>query len=215
MKTYDIAKHGYLVNEAALTDLARRYADGIEASDGARATYLQVLVAHTKQELGKAKNPTQPQQLSAIDETHGKLYAIVLDAITTTDLAPDDDLPKEESKRRSRERNRRSTFARTSKSALRRWVEAGGKLSSLEPATVTKESLRTPRAAVQMDVDAVIARAQETLERALKVVVVQDADAAQELVNDIQQRLQAVVTPPKPLTATRQRVGSLTLTPHS
>lgn len=214
MKSYDIAKHGYIVNEATLAELARRYADGIVATEGVRATYLQILVAHSKQELGEPKRATQQQQLTAIEETHGKLYAIVLDAITTSDIVPDDELSKEESQRRSRERNRRSTFARTSKSTLRRWVEAGGKLASLEPATVTKESLRTPASPVQMDVDAVIARAQETLERALKVVVVQDAEAAQELVNDIQARLQAVVTPPKPLTATRRRVGSLTLSPH-
>lgn len=214
MKTYDIAKHGYLVNEAALTELARKYAEGVDATEGVRATYLQILVAHAKQELGKPKAVSLEQQLNAIEETHGKLYAIILDAITSPDIAPDDELDKEESQRRSRERNRRSTFARTSKSTLRRWVEAGGKLASLDPATVTKESLRTQRPAMATDIDSIISQARETLERALKVVLVQDADAAQELVNDIQQRLQAVVTPPKPLTATRRRVGSLTLSPH-
>jgi hypothetical protein len=212
MKTYDIAKHGYIVNEAALSDLARRYADGIAATEGVRTTYLQILVAHSKQEVS-GKRSTARQEQEAVENTHGKLYGIILDAITTKDLVADDALPKDEQKRRSRERNRRTVFARTSKSTLKRWLEAGGKLSSLDPATVTKEALRV-QATPDTKPDEVIARAEQIMERALRVLVIQDQEAAQEVVNDIQARLQEIVTPPKPLTRTRRQVGSMTLTPH-
>jgi hypothetical protein len=212
MKTYDIAKHGYIVNEAALSDLARRYADGIAATEGVRATYLQILVAHSKQEVD-SKRSTARQEQEAVENTHGKLYGIILDAITTKDLVADDALPKDEQKRRSRERNRRTVFARTSKSTLKRWLEAGGKLASLDPATVTKEALRV-QVTPDTKPDEVIARAEQIMERALRVLVIQDQEAAQDLVNNIQARLQEIVTPPKPLTRTRRQVGSLTLTPH-
>lgn len=215
MKAYDIAKHGYIVNEAALSELARRYADGIAATEGVRATYLQVLVAHTKQELGRAAaSASSEQQLAAIDSVHSGLYSIILDAITTEDIAADDSLEKAESKRRSRERNRRTTFARTSKSVLAHWVRAGGKIHTLDPAKVTKEALRVQASPTEESVDSIVQKAEGTLERAVRVLVVQDAEAAQELVNEITQRLQAIVTPPKPLTSTRRRVGSLTLNPH-
>lgn len=213
MKSYDIAKHGYIVTEAALSDLARRYVQGVELTEGTRATYLQVLVAHSKQELN-GKRPTEAQQIEAINETHGKLYGIILDAVTTEDIAPDDAQPKEEQQRRARERNRRSTFARTSKSTLVRWVRAGGKLASLDPAETTKDSLRVTASADPASADEIISRAEATLERALRVLVVQDPEGAQDMVNEIQGRLQAIVTPPKPLTRTRRQVGSLTLTPH-
>ncbi len=212
MKSYDIAKHGYIVNEQALTELARAYAEGVDTTTAVRASYLQILVAHSKQELG-TKRATPKQQIDALETAHASLYAIILEAITTPQLEPSDELPAEESRRRSRERNRRTTFARTSKSTLLHWLRSGGKLGSLDPAKVTKEALRvqsTPTAKL----DVVVERAESALERALRVMVVQDPEGAQDLVNEIQGRLQAIVTPPKPLVKSRTKVGSLTLTPH-
>ncbi len=220
----NLAKTGYIVSDATLTELSRDFVKGIDQADGVRASYLKILVAHVQRALDKwqIKRASAEKVLDAIDEVHGHLYAVVLEAVTTKDLLPEDGIPQEERTRRSLERNRRSTFARSAKSTLVQWVNAGGRISTLKPADVTKEELRKLYAqpSGSQDTGTVQERITTTetrLETLVKELAADDIEAASELVTEIVAKLQAIVdgeTKTRPLTKRKRRVGELTLHPH-
>lgn len=215
----NLARAGYIVTDAVLTALAREYASGVEQAEGVRGTYLRILVAHSKRELETrgVKRATADAAKAAVQAAHDQLYPVVLKAITTPDIAPDDDASAEETRRRTRERNRRSTFARTSKTTLIRWIEAGGRLVSLNPAEVTKEGLQALYAGARAGPGTPaqrVERLRTTMEKQIRDLLEEDADAARELVEDVVMKLQAIITPPKPLTRSRRRAGELVLHPH-
>jgi len=225
---HNFARTGYLVTEAALAALAKDYASGVEQTEGVRGTYLRILVAHSKRELETAgvKRATTDAALAAVQRAHEALYTIVLAAITTPDIAPDDEADADETRRRTKERNRRSTFARTSKTTLVRAIEAGERLAALDPATVTKEMLQARYAQVRAGPGTAterIARLRASLERLVRELAEEDKDAAQAAVRETQKGLRAALKPApaepeqpavRPLTRKRKQVGELTLHPH-
>lgn len=215
MAPQTLAKSGYIASDATLKTLAQNYVSGSDAADEVRGVYLKVLVAHSLREAQNLSNKriTQADAQGAVAAAHALLYAIILDAVTTPDVAADDGVDKDERRRRSKERNRRTTFARTAKSTLLGFVKAGGRLATLEPATVTKEQLRTfaqqarqgPKAVVDQ-----IKAARSRLEKLLATLKETDPEAAQEEVDTTGTTLQAIVTPPKPMRGTR-RLKDVTL----
>lgn len=113
-----------------------------QGSDG-RATYMRALIATTQAELGlnprlrsgeigKVKDEERDEQLAALEAVNERFYAIVVKIAKDKIEGPD---------RGGRELNRRTTFARTSLSAVRRWVRAGNDITSLVAARVTKRML--------------------------------------------------------------------------
>lgn len=137
-------------------------------------TYLRVIAAGCKAKLGRARtrrgNGADAQaQLTVLEAVHKPFYEAVLRGVTTEDVAPDEAVDDEERARRTRVRNSRSGFARSAKSTLKTFVEAGGDIRTIDVDTVTKAQLRdafkpappTDRVARQ------IQRAEEALMRAL------------------------------------------------
>lgn len=208
-------KTDYLATDAQVASLARDYVQSATGAENARGTFLRILVAHSLREFSRSqmKRHTQAEQLACVETAHAHLYQVVLEAVTTPEIQADAEVDVDERRRRTLERNRRTTFARTSKSALAGYVKAGGKLASLDPSTVTRDTLtqfvrsaREGPASAPERFDA----AKTRLEKALRDLLEQDPVAAREAFDTLQHELQAIVTPPKRMTGTR-KVGGITL----
>lgn len=213
MEQYNLSKAGYLADDNTVAQMARDYAEARASVNGVRGMYLQVLVAHSKEVCAKARKQTQETAIECVKGVHDRLYAVVLAAITTPDVIADDKLAKEERQRRSLERNRRSNFARTAKSEIMGYLEAGGSLGQLNPATVSKEELRDyAKQQREEQTPEVAAVGLETrLERVLKAMVEEDRERAIEFVDELHTKLMLIVA--KPLTDRTTRRGDLTLHP--
>ena len=212
MQTNDLnfANTGYLVNDTTVAALARAYADARGTIDNVKGAYLRVLVAHAKDLAAKAQTRTPESDMQAMLATHDRLYAIVLAAITTPDIAADDAQPKDERQRRALERNRRSTFARTAKSTLQAYLKAGGSLPDLDPNKVTKESLRVASPPARPpETSATIL--EKRIEDVVKAMAELDREKAITFIDDLHTRLLLIVA--RPITHGQMRKGELTLTP--
>lgn len=214
-----LAKSGYIVTDAVLTHLAQEYAQGVDTQETARGTYLRILVAHSKRELETrgVKRATAEIALAAVQAAHDQLYPVVLKAITTVDIAPAEDAEPEEMRRRTRARNSRSNFARTSKATLTNAIKAGERLAALDPTTVTKEQLQARYAQVRAGPGSPqekITRLWETVKTQLTELAKEDPDAAREQIQTLEMGLQSVIEPPKQVTRSKKKVGELTLHPH-
>lgn len=135
---------GYLATDAQVATLAKEYVTNATGAENARGTYLRILLAHSLRELHKSphKRHTSAEALGAIESAHAHLYAVVVEATLTPDVAPEPKLSDEERRRRTQERNRRTNFARSSKSEIAAFIKAGGRLASLSPETITRDALR-------------------------------------------------------------------------
>ncbi|MGH8235388.1 MAG: hypothetical protein ACREXP_00010 [Steroidobacteraceae bacterium] len=85
-------------------------------------------------EIGKLKDDERAEQLAALETVGERFHAVVVKTAKDKIEGPD---------RGGRELNRRTTFARTSLSAIRRWVKAGNDITSLVAGRVTKRMLAT------------------------------------------------------------------------
>lgn len=121
------------VNDQDVTSIAQAIFRATDDATAGRTTYLRTLLAATQAELGK-KGQEPPVQLAALKTVHERFYALVLDAAEPF-------VPKG-TKDRAVALHARANFARTSLSALRGHVRAGGDLATLTPAKVTKASLK-------------------------------------------------------------------------
>lgn len=128
--------------------------------------YLRVLIAGCQSQLGSATPKRRKSagdieaQMTVLEAIHERFYAAVLRGVTTPEIAADASLEPVERQRRSLERNRRSTFARTAKSTLVAYVKAGGDLRSVDVSKASKASLRGFAKPALMTAGAKLARAQ-------------------------------------------------------
>lgn len=213
----NLTKSGYIASDAMVAAIARDYADGVERTDGVRGVYLKILVAHSQKELVGIKRPSADDAKQSVAAAHSRLYSVILETITTPDIAPETDVEPEERRRRTMERNRRSTFARTAKTTLLKWIDAGGKLAQLAPAEVSKEGLRALYAGLPTGTGTLqerIERTETTLERLLKELQAEAPEAVRDTIADLQIRLQAIALPIRQVTRGKKQVGELTLHPH-
>lgn len=136
-------KNQYSMNEKQVEALAAEYGTASAETQRVGMTYLRVIVAACQAVLGKVKRGrvARDTQIQVLEDVTARYYAAVLRGITTPELAPDSALDQAEQTRRSRERNRRSTFARSSKSTLAAFVNTGGDIRALEVETVTRDPL--------------------------------------------------------------------------
>jgi len=224
----NLAKAGWLANDATLAALAKDYADGRAQADTVSGSYVRILFAHVQRELVTAgvKRATQERSIEALEAVHAHMYTVILAAVTTADVKHSDDLPAKEQTRRALERNRRTNFARSAKSTLLAYIEAGGKISGLRPADITKERLRAfykPKDPLTPQERAF--KATTRIERILKALAVEDMEAAVELARMVQTRVAAMVARPTPAAESSKprrivpkgktvRRGELTLTAH-
>lgn len=113
--------------------LARIAMTGDNVIGRVSVTYLRILCADAV-----ALQSTGIEPRRAVDRANDVNYPSVLAGVTTPDVMPFASLDRAESSRRALERNRRSNFARTAKSALAKFVAAGGQLEKIPVSTVTK-----------------------------------------------------------------------------
>lgn len=121
------------VNDQDVTAIAQAIFRAADDATLGRTTYLRTLLSATQAELGK-RGQEQPVQLAALKTVHERFYVLVMDAAEPF-------VPKG-TKDRAVALHARANFARTSLSALRGHVRAGGDLATLSAAKVTKASLR-------------------------------------------------------------------------
>jgi hypothetical protein len=144
-----MSKSQYVMTEQQIEALAAERTTSVVLADGLAGTYLRALVAGAQSKLGpkRGRRPSNEVQLEAVGAISAPFYAAVLRGVVTADIALDATLEAAETTRRTRERNRRATFARTAKSTLVAWIEAGGDARGLDLASVTKGMLRAAGAA--------------------------------------------------------------------
>lgn len=210
---YKLEAVNYLAPDNAVALMAKDYVEARHALTGVQGAYLKVLVAHSQKALPDAVSATKEQMLEAVRFTHDRLYAIVLNAITTPDIAIDNSQPDHERQRRSLERNRRSNFARSAKSTLVAYIAAEGNLLRLKPGEVTKESLREFTATVvtpptELDRANTI---EKRLERTVRQLAEKNREEAIEFIDRLHTALMLIVA--RPLTQLTARRGELTLHP--
>lgn len=195
-----LAAADYLATDEQVAALARSYHSSIDVAGTVRVSFLRVVVAYA-QKSAKGKRVSGKQAQEAVNTTYDRLYAVVLDAVTTPDVT-------------SLERNRRSNFARTAKYAIDSYLAGGGKLMSLDAKTVTKEALRrdsvgggTPEGALARSA----VRAGNRLVKLAAQLVEEDREEAERFVNELITQLGLAIA--KPLTTTKMKRGEITLHP--
>jgi hypothetical protein len=135
---------GFVATDSDVEALANAVLSAVEVTDNGRRSYLRTLVATTQKALGAEPRQRQGKpakldaaavtlQMEALDATHRRFYTIVL-RVAGENVPPN-------TKDRALEINRRTNFARTAMSAIRRWVRAGNDLTALAAKSVSKASL--------------------------------------------------------------------------
>ncbi len=156
----------YVATDMQIEQLTIQVTQGTAAS----GTYLKALVGTTQAEL-KAKRRGNP--MAAMESVHERFYAAVLRSVAPGDVA----MP---------ERIRRATFARSSATTLRRYIEAGLNLRTLPASEVTKGMLRKAIAPPESTdkTERIFKRAQGAILRAFKRAAKKDvANARYQLVS--------------------------------
>lgn len=137
------SKH-YVATAEDVAQITREVLNAQKTNRERRDTYLSALVATTQAELNehprqrmptaskKLDDETRVEQLAALEKVNARFYAIVVRVAKETLEGPD---------RGGRQLNRRTGFARSSKSAIYRWIRAGNDITGLVASRVTKRLL--------------------------------------------------------------------------
>lgn len=152
----EIVDHKYVLSNE---DLARFATLSVSTQDvlvSLRQAYLRVLLAGTQIALGltapRQNGVRKPEaigdedrtaQLKALNETHANYYAVIVGAVTTPEIADSNRLGADERHRRAVERNRRTNYARTAKSALKALVGSGYSLLEVNVLTISKAQIQS------------------------------------------------------------------------
>lgn len=124
--------------------LARERVTSAALVSDADGTYLSLVIDAMQAQLGKTRRGkiNSVQQAQVLAEVDKRFYAAVLRGVTTPDIAIEEGLEASEQRIRSLERNRRSAFARSTKSTVSAFIVGGGDIRVLDPKTVSKAALR-------------------------------------------------------------------------
>lgn len=189
-------KNLYMMTEAQIETLAAERTQSLVAVDTSDGTYLRAIVTGAQSKLGpkRGKRPNDNTQLDAIEAIAVPFYAAVLRGVVTTEIALDANMEAGEVSRRTRERNRRATFARTAKSTLATWVKSGGDIRGLDVAKLTKTELRTAITAARGERGLTVASRVEKAQGAILAAVAREGpDAQREHLERVIAALQAVL----------------------
>jgi hypothetical protein len=144
----DLEQKNYVASNEDIEVITQSALEASHLAGASRATYLRALVGTTQQQLGmavaKRKGVPAPvdeaetkRQLEALEIVQERFYAAVIKVVSAAAIGEE-----ERSLDRATVYQRRATFARTSKAALRAWILSGHSLKSLVPAKVTKYALQ-------------------------------------------------------------------------
>lgn len=145
---HTLEQNNYVASDADIEAITQSSLEATNAAGATRATYLRALVGTTQQQLGIAVTrrrgvppPMDPaetdRQLAALETVQERFYAAVMKAVSAAPIGDD-----ERGIDRLMLYQRRATFARTSKAALRAWILSGNNIKGLVPSKVTKYALQ-------------------------------------------------------------------------
>jgi hypothetical protein len=155
-----IEKANYCVSLEVVKNLATEHLTAAQTVQQTHGAYFRILLALTQKEIcgkptlrarSKVASPSEDelgQHLEAFEKVNGLLYAGVLEAVRSSDVAANPRLGTDEENRRAKERNRRSNFARSAASTLRTFIKRGGNVLRLAVPSATKNAVgaMTPEA---------------------------------------------------------------------
>lgn len=205
---------GYVATDADVQALATAVLTAAQESDSGRKSYLRTLVATTQHALGasprvrstkgaKLDAEATQEQLTALAAVHDRFYAIVVEVAQEA-------VPKG-AEERGVLVNRRTNFARTALSAVRRWVRAGNDLTGVAAKSVTKASLAVSRRRVRRASTPVltrrVTREARTLARMLRQLAGADRQAAIDALTSTVDRLSKQLTLLEPRTKPARGTG--------
>lgn len=203
MKTIvdNVEASNYVATPAQVEQLAAFYWDAVNRSVQVTVSYLRVIIVACQAKLGTKRTRTKVDieaQQSVLDEVHSTYYAAVLNGVTTPEIAEDFKLSRDQQALRALERNRRSNFARTAKSAIDSFIRFGGDLRGINALTVTKQQLRdfAMTRANSNGAGSVIKRteaAAKTLERRVNALAKADPAIARDVLESLIERLERVL----------------------
>ncbi len=156
-----------MMNDTEVTAIAQGIFRSVEAQETGRVSYLRALVSTTQENLKKGQEPTT--QLAALMAVHERFYALVL-------AAAEEFVPKG-TKDRGVELHKRANFARTSLSALRGHVKAGGDIATLIATKTTKASLRVRKGPTKPPSAARLKKRTETVSKTFMATLMELSDA--------------------------------------
>lgn len=182
-------KNPYALTEVQVEALAAERTAGLAVTEAFDGTYLKVLVNAAQAKFGvkRGKRLNTKTQIDALKAIAAPFYAAVLRGVITREIVLTPDLPAAEVTVRTRERNRRATFARTAKSTLVAWVNEGGDLRALDIASVTKSELRASVAAARNHGETPASSRVERAQKAIMRAVAKEAPAV------ARERLESVI----------------------
>lgn len=164
-----IEKANYVATPDDVEKMAREQFEASQLQGRTHSTYFKILLACVQTEI--AGKPTLRQgrgalpaldtdkHLEAFEAVNGRLYAAVIRGTVTPDIEPSDSLSTEEKNRRSMERNRRNTFARTAASTMRKFIRLGGDIRKIVVPTASKPAMASATPKGDSPNDDAIARA--------------------------------------------------------
>lgn len=176
-----LESRGYVATDDDITAIARTVLTAHDEAATGRASYLRTLIATTQSEMGvkprmrASAKPTKLEQsqidaqLASLEEVHKRFYELVFEAAEAA-------IPSG-TKDRGIEVNRRTNFARTAMSIVRRFVRAGNDLTVVVPARATRDSLRVADTTIRTVPTSSLKRKAEAQSKALMATVIGLADA--------------------------------------
>lgn len=175
-------------NYAATDTQVETLAHAVALGRRCESTYLRVLVAHCQAEIGGGRRKIAADaQEAIIDKVHTRLYAHVQKGVVANGMGSDE-MPQAEI-------NRRSTFARSSTSELRGYVQRGGDLRALKVGELTRQFLRKYGRKIPTGTRAerALANGAETVRKALERIAKNDPDSARAKLDALIADLQAIL----------------------
>lgn len=197
----------FIVKADVVEKLAAEQYQASKQAVAIAATYLRILIAVTRQRIKRKGN-----QLDVLNEVHAELYPAILKGVHTPDLLQ---LTETE---RTRETNRRATFARSTVSTIRTYLHLGGDLKSLDIRSVTKfdlyKAFRPPEPADRTE--RTVQRAERSLVGALRRMASKDAPKAETEIERLLDELRELLeTLTKPVSVISTKLTKSRTVPHA
>lgn len=136
-----IADEGYRPSDEALVTLVQTKVKAGTVDEGIGDTYFGVLATESRDNYEKTGTVGTEAALAAVDEANKRLMVLVNRGAITPEIEANASDDSDTKRAKYEARQKRTGFARSSASVLRRWIKAGGDLSKIDPASMGKSTI--------------------------------------------------------------------------
>jgi hypothetical protein len=188
-----IERANYLADTDTVGQLAAFYLGAQQTVSKTHGCYFRILLARTQKaicgkptlrardKVDKLTPEDTEAHIAAFEAQHKELYDVVLQAVLSPEVEARANLTTDEANRRALERNRRSNFARSAASTLRKFIRKGGNVLRLNVTQATKGAVAAMTPADDKgDSIGLEARAGRAVTRAAQRIVTQVQAIAEE-----------------------------------